>query len=442
MRLFRIPTKRSCAVACGIASSLAILGYLLLFSSPETNVAAILSKLHLPWGGIWLCTLIGYGYQQDDEQLQQGRHRYQGLVEMAPEMMFVIKSNHIVFMNQAGLRLIGATGLQQVLGRSPLGIVHPDSRPFMQQQLALLDKPMTVRLAGQKLIRLDGTAVEVDLEIIASTSSDTDELLIQVFCRDLTDSGQLAPSNLEAVFPARVERQGQVVAEIAHDFNNLLTVIAGYVATLESTGNLTPAQRQIIDDIRKADDDLSGLARRLLLPGRDETVVPQVLNLNSLISGIQRMLKQAVGARVQLITSLDAHKGMIKADRTQLEQVLVNLAINARDAMPDGGTLTIETRNVSQNEDAARLVPGSRPDAYVSLTVRDTGFGIDDATKPLIFEPYFTTKRPEQGTGLGLSTVYAIVRRNGGFIRVDSQPGAGTSFTLHFPTASPANCES
>lgn len=231
------------------------------------------------------------------------------------------------------------------------------------------------------------------------------------------------------------------VAEVAHDCNNLLTVIAGYIETLGAAENLTPAQRQIIDDIRKADDDLGNLARRLLLVGRDEIIVPQILNLNTLISGIQRMLQQAVGGRIQLVTTLSAHKGLINADRKQLEQVLINLAINARDAMPNGGTLTIETNNVPLNEDAARLVPGTRPDAFVSLTVRDTGCGMDEQTKPLIFEPYFTTKRPEQGTGLGLATVYTIVRRNGGFIRVDSEPGAGTSFTLHFPTASPAKYE-
>jgi PAS domain S-box-containing protein len=364
---------------------------------------------------------------------------------MSPEMIFVIKSNRITFMNQVGLRLIGASDPKQVLGRSPFEFIHPDCRPTLQDRMARLDKLMTARIVDQKLIRLDGTPVDVDVEIISSRSPDSDEPMIQVFCRELAGQRRLPTTVPEAKEPAsrsaRTEPLSMAVAEVAHDCNNLLTVIAGYIETLGAAENLTSAQRQIIDDIRKADDDLGNLARRLLLVGRDEIIVPQILNLNTLISGIQRMLQQAVGGRVQLVTTLSAHKGLINADRKQLEQVLINLAINARDAMPNGGTLTIETNNVPLNEDAARLVPGTRPDAFVSLTVRDTGCGMDEQTKPLIFEPYFTTKRPEQGTGLGLSTVYTIVRRNGGFIRVDSQPGAGTSFTLHFPTASPANTE-
>jgi signal transduction histidine kinase len=207
---------------------------------------------------------------------------------------------------------------------------------------------------------------------------------------------------------------------------------------VESCDSLPSDLRELSCDIRKTSDDLGELARRLLHFGRNEPIVPQYVNLNKLVGGLERTLKQAAGLRIALVISPAANIGLIRADRMQLEQVLMNLTINARDAMPDGGRLTIETQNVALTDEELQQLPGRKAGAFVSLVVRDTGVGIDEMTQPLIFEPYFSTKLPENGTGLGLASVYSLVRQNGGFIRVDSQPGRGTSFIMHFPTATPS----
>jgi signal transduction histidine kinase len=335
--------------------------------------------------------------------------------------------------------LVGATTLQQVLGRSPFDFVHSDFQLLVHQRLALLHKTTTVRLSEMKLVRLDGTPI--DVEVVASSNQENGEPVIQLFCRSISKQRWLAEHVDAADEPPyrslKTEAIGHVAAEIAHDFNNLLTVLTAYADAVESCASLPAELRDLSCHIRKTTEDLGELARRLLHFGRNEPIAPQVLNVNKLVSALQRALSQAAGNRVQVTTTLAAQNGLIKVDSTQLEQVLLNLTINARDAMPDGGALTIETHNIGLTEEEVQHLPGRRAGTYVSLVVRDTGVGMDAATQPLIFEPYFTTKQPNQGIGLGLESVFSLVRQNAGLIRVDSQPGHGTSFIMHFPTANP-----
>lgn len=392
----------------------------------------------LSFGSVCLGVLISCWPPHNDDQLATNEDRYWKLVDSSPEMIFVIQANRIVFMNQTGLQLVGATDSQQVLGRSPFDFMHADCRALIQQRLVLLDRSTTIRLPDQKLVRLDGTAMDMDL--VAVGGQDGGQPVIQIFCRSRATHQPASDDNGEPSYRAlKTEAVGRIAAEIAHDFNNLLTIITTYIEALESSPKLGSTEHELCYDVRKATEDLGTLARRLLNFGRDEPVAPQVVNLNKLVADIQRLLKQAVGVRVQLVTTLSAQRGMIKADRTQLEQVLMNLALNARDAMPNGGTLTIETTNVALKAEDVSQIPGSKPGTFVSLIVRDTGCGMDEKVKPLIFEPYFTTKKTDRNSGLGLASVYTIVRSNGGFIRVDSQSGAGTIFTLHFPTLSQIN---
>lgn len=190
---------------------------------------------------------------------------------------------------------------------------------------------------------------------------------------------------------------------------------------------------QRVTTIRQATDRATALTRELLAFSRGQVLEPQVLNPNDTVASVQKLLPRLIGEHITVVVDPAPEVGNIKADSHQLQQVLINLAANARDAMPDGGTLSIATSNVALDETFARAHPGARPGAYVALTVRDTGGGMDQATQSHVFEPFFTTKARGKGTGLGLSSVYGIVKQSGGYIEVASEPAHGTTFTIYLP---------
>jgi nitrogen-specific signal transduction histidine kinase/CheY-like chemotaxis protein len=246
---------------------------------------------------------------------------------------------------------------------------------------------------------------------------------------------ELAAENAARLRQAtKMEAVGRLAGGVAHDFNNLLTAILGYTnLVLDELGPDHPS-RADVEQILHAAESAASLTRQLLAFSRRQLLQPQILDLNDVVCRMESLLRRMIGEHIALETGL-ASSATINADQGQLEQVLMNLAINARDAMPTGGQLVISTRDVVVGSELTKAHRGLLPGDYVVMEVRDTGFGMDEHVLANLFEPFFTTKKRGEGTGLGLATVYGIIKQSGGYIAVRSRPGAGSIFTIYLPRA-------
>ncbi len=231
----------------------------------------------------------------------------------------------------------------------------------------------------------------------------------------------------------KMEAVGRLAGGIAHDFNNLLTVITGYSDLLLSQSSLAEADRDMIQQIKKSGDRAASMTRQLLAFSRRQMLVPEILDLNCLIDSLGEMLRRIIGEDIELHLQLDPQLGSVTADPGQVQQVLMNLVVNARDAMPQGGKLVIQTANVHWSEDLKQRHPDAKLGSYALISVADTGIGISPNVQEHLFEPFFTTKGVGKGTGLGLSTVYGIVKQSNGLIEVHSKPDQGACFKIYLP---------
>jgi len=274
--------------------------------------------------------------------------------------------------------------------------------------------------------RLDGTIVEVDSTMTANFLPGRHLSML----RDVTERRKLEEQLRQS---QRLESVGMLAGGIAHDFNNILTVISGYADLAEARLDESDPLAVYVEQIKRASDRAASLTRQLLAFSRKQVLQPKVLDLNSVVGQIEKMLGRLVGEDMELRTSLAPELGRVKADPGQIEQVIMNLAVNARDAMPGGGKITIETANVYLDEEYARQHIAVKPGPYVMLAVSDNGHGMTAETKKSIFAPFFSTKPIGKGTGLGLATVYGIVKQSSGNIWVYSEVGVGSSFKIYLP---------
>jgi PAS domain S-box-containing protein len=276
--------------------------------------------------------------------------------------------------------------------------------------------------------RADGSEFPLELGVVGIELPGPPKFT--AFVRDLTEQKQLEQQLIRS---QKLESIGRLAGGVAHDFNNLLTIIIGYACRLQEQVGAHEELARELKGIRKAADRAASLTSKLLAFSRRQVLQPSVLNLNAIVDETRTMLARVIPEPIEMVTVADPDLGSVNADRGQIEQVIVNLAVNARDAMPKGGRLTFETANVFLDELYSRQHIAVPPGEYVVLAVSDTGIGMDAATQERIFEPFFTTKEVGKGTGLGLSSVYGIVQQSGGHISVDSEPGRGTTFKIFLP---------
>ena len=308
--------------------------------------------------------------------------------------------------------------------------IHPDDR---QQVMAAIEKAMQQRTDSNLLYRTvwpDGSIHWISGVGRAFYDADGNPIRAAGIALDVTERRALEEQYRQS---QKMEAVGQLAGGVAHDFNNLLTVIQSYGSILRDEMKPNSEAAHNIAEVLSAADRAAALTRRLLAFSRGQLLAPRALSLSESLLSVEPMLRRLIGEHVEIVVRAPRHAGNVVADPSEIEQVILNLAINARDAMPDGGTLTLEISNVELDSAYQRIHGTAATGPYVMLAVSDTGTGMDAATAARVFEPFFTTKPPGKGTGLGLSTVYGIVTRNGGSIAVYSEPNHGTTFRAYFP---------
>lgn len=379
----------------------------------------------------WMVNRYTSALTQSHQALQQSEERFRATFEQAAVgIAHISLTGRWLWVNQKLCDIVGYTyeELTQLTFRD---VAHPDDQEEDRTQaLRLLDDEIPTFTTERCYIRKDSSSVWVNVTGSLMRNPGGEPQYFIAVIEDITERKQLEDQLRHS---QKMEAVGRLAGGVAHDFNNMLTVINGYSELLLSRLTETESLHKFVKEISKAGERAAGLTRQLLAFSRQQVLQPTILNLNEVIANMSEMLRRLIGEDIELTILAKPDVGAIKADLGLIEQVIMNLAVNARDAMPQGGSLTIELMTLELDQDYARRHIGLMPGSYVCLAISDNGVGMDKETQSRIFEPFFTTKEPGKGTGLGLATVYGIVSQSGGVIRVYSEPGWGTTFKIYLP---------
>jgi two-component system cell cycle sensor histidine kinase/response regulator CckA len=368
--------------------------------------------------------------RQAEAALRASEERFRALVENSSDALLLIDDvGRLIYVAPSTERHLGWDP-ESMIGRSLLDVLHPDDRAVAAMRIGeALRHPGEPVTQEVRLRHADGEWRVVEA-IAVNRLTDPSVGAIVINARDLTDRRRLEDALRQS---QKMEAVGQLAGGVAHDFNNLVTAILGYCNLMLEELPPDHRLRSDLDEIRTAGERAASVTRQLLAFGRRQMLQPQVVDVNELVGQLEKLLKRLTGGELGLSIRLGDNVSAVRVDPSSIEQVIINLAVNAKDAMPEGGTLAIETSNVEiddtpQNRLSHEAPP---PGAYVRLQVSDTGAGMDEATRTHIFEPFFTTKHHGRGLGLGLATVYGIVKQNGGYIYASSEAGRGSAFSIY-----------
>jgi PAS domain S-box-containing protein len=374
-----------------------------------------------------------------EERLRQERNTLLTLINNLPDQIYLRdRENRFILANRAVAEFMGAAAPEALVGKKDADFYPPaiaaqlaaDDRLILEEGKSIINQERCDRSASGAVRWIMNTKVPI-------IGDDGHVLGLVGIGRDVTESHEtkeaLRHSQAQLQQGLKMEAIGRLAGGIAHDFNNLLTVIKGFAELIDRRLPEDDPSKGEIAEIKGASQRAARLTAQLLAFVRKQILQPRVLTLNDVVIAMKNMLSRVLGEDIELSLRLGNETGKIKADQGQLEQVIMNLSVNARDAMPRGGKLIISTGNWQIEQNGTREHPEMKPGPYAMLTVADTGTGMDAATLSRMFEPLFTTKEPGKGTGLGLSTVYGIVKQSNGYIYCTSAPGEGTTFALYFP---------
>lgn len=380
--------------------------------------------------------------KQAQDKLRRSEERFRLLVENAPDAIFVRDKSCFTYLNNAAVRLFGAASGEELIGTPVIERYHPKVREMILERIRIINEQHLPVPQNQSVcLRLDGTEVDVESAAVPMNYQGEDGAL--VFVRDITDriEEQKRHKRLEEQLhqSQKIESLGRLAGGVAHDYNNMLSVIIGNVELARMKSERSAPVKDNLEQILQAANRSRDITRQLLAFARKQIVNPKTLDLNASVGNMLKMLRNLLGENIDLSWQPKGGLWPVRMDPSQLDQVLANLCINARDAITDVGKMTIETGTVSFDEDYCKDHPGFSPGEFVMLAVSDNGCGMAKETLDNIFEPFFTTKHNGAGTGLGMATVYGIVKQSEGFINVYSEPGQGTTFKIYLPRSEEEN---
>ncbi|HYA31941.1 MAG TPA: PAS domain S-box protein, partial [Thermodesulfovibrionales bacterium] len=369
-------------------------------------------------------------FRRANVALRESEHFLQTIIETEPECVKLLSADGTVLkMNRAGLSMVEADSPEQVIGKSVYGLVSPEyHQAFMD-----LNEGILQGRAGSlefEMVGMRGRRLWLETRSVPLRNDRNEIIAILGITRDITERKKLEEQLRQA---QKMEAIGQLAGGVAHDFNNILTAIMGYAGMLQIKMDENNPLKEDVEEIISSAERASQLTQNLLAFSRKQALSPKPINLNEVVANVESLLLRIIGEDIELRITISEPDLTVMADKGQIEQVLMNLCTNARDAMPDGGTLTIETGRAEVGQEHLRKHGPGKPGVYARITVSDTGEGMDEKTRERIFEPFFTTKELGKGTGLGLALVYAIVKQNEGYIDVRSEPHKGSSFVISLP---------